>query len=86
MQTYRPIACDRHDYLEIACIYHYRLHIELGDGTELDAEAVTTRTAPSKEEFFRVRAPDGEHEIRLDRLRAITPLDAGAQFGRVLLT
>ncbi len=85
MPSYQPIDCDRHDFLEIACMHHYRLRIELNDGDELEAEAVTTRTAPSKEEFFCVKAADGAREIRLDRLRAITPLDAGAQFDRVLL-
>ncbi|HBO1483511.1 TPA: transcriptional antiterminator, partial [Pseudomonas aeruginosa] len=28
MDSYRPIACDLHDYLEIACLYRYRLLLE----------------------------------------------------------
>jgi len=86
VRDYQPLSCDLHDYLEIACTYHYRLHIELIDGTRLDAEAVTTRTGPSKEEFFCVKADAGLREIRLDALRAITPLDADAKFGRVVLS
>lgn len=85
MQTYQPMACDLHDFLEIACLYRYQLRIELTDGGRFDAEALTTRTDPSKEEFLSVRDAAGVREIRLDTLHAITPLDAGAQFGRVVL-
>lgn len=83
--SYQPIACDLYDYLEIACLHRYRLRIELTDGTKLQAEAVTTEINASKEEFFVVRGPTGEQRLRMDRLLAITPLDAGASFGRVLL-
>ena len=83
--SYQPIACDLYDYLEIACLHHYQLRIELTDGHELQAEAVTTEINASKEEFFVVRTANGEQRLRMDRLLAITPLDAGASFGRVLL-
>lgn len=83
--AYQPLACDLYDYLEIACMHHYRLHIELIDGGELQATAVNTHTAASKEEFFIVRDEGGEQSLRLDQLLAITPLDAYASFGRVLL-
>lgn len=85
MDTYRPMDCDLHDYLEIACLHRYRLRIELVDGGVVVAQALTTRTATTKEEFLLLRGDDGEREIRLDQLLAITPLDAGSQFGRVLL-
>ena len=83
---YEPIACELHDYLEIACQHRYRLHIELTDGDTIEARAVDTTTAASKEEFLVVADASGqEQRLRLDRLRAITPLDAGARFGRVVL-
>ncbi|VXB81434.1 Protein rof [Pseudomonas sp. 8AS] len=83
--SYQPIACDLYDYLEIACLHHYQLRIELTDGSELEAEAVNTAITANKEEFFVVRGTGGEQRLRMDRLLAITPLDAGASFGRVLL-
>ncbi|HEY0972972.1 MAG TPA: Rho-binding antiterminator [Solimonas sp.] len=84
--TYTPIACELHDYLEIACEHHYRLRIELIDGSRLDAQALDTETAPSKEEFLVVADAAGtQQRLRLDRLRAITPLDDNARFGRVVL-
>jgi Rho-binding antiterminator len=86
MDTYQPLNCDLHDYLEIACLYGYTLAIELSDGQRLTARAITTRTAHTREEFLEVETTDGRHEIRLDQLLAITPLDNNARFGRVLLT
>lgn len=83
--SYQPIACDLYDYLEIACLHHYQLRIELTDGSELEAEAINTEITANKEEFFVVRGAGGEQRLRMDRLLAITPLNAGASFGRVLL-
>ncbi|HBX57562.1 Rho-binding antiterminator [Pseudomonas sp. UBA2684] len=84
-ERYQPLACDLYDYLEIACLHHYQLFIEQVDGDSLEAEALTTETTPSKEEFLIVRSASGEQRLRLDQLSAITPLNAGASFGRVLL-
>lgn len=86
MDDYQPLACDLYDYLEIACLHHYQLAIELVDGSRLEAQALTTQTTASKEEFLLVRTTDGEQRLRMDRLLAITPQDAGASFGRVLLS
>lgn len=85
MSTYRPLDCDLYDYLELACLHGYRLQIELVEGTSFVARALDTRTAPSKEEFLLLQTEDGQREVRLDQLRAITPLDPGARFGRVEL-
>lgn len=85
MDDYQPLACNLYDYLEIACLHHYQLYVELIDGAHLRGEALTTETTASKEEFLLVRTADGEQRLRMDRLLAITPQDAGASFGRVLL-
>lgn len=34
-EKYHPVDCDLHDYLEIACLYHYLLRIELTTGNTL---------------------------------------------------
>ncbi|GLK89745.1 Rho-binding antiterminator [Pseudomonas turukhanskensis] len=85
MQRCQPLDCDLHDFLEIACMHAYPLRVELVDGSEFQAQALTTRTTPSKEEFLQLRGTDGEREVRLDQLLAITPLSARALFGRVEL-
>ncbi|MFK0310037.1 Rho-binding antiterminator [Pseudomonas sp. NPDC090233] len=85
MKPYQPLNCDLHDFLEIACMRGYCLQVELLDGPSFVARALNTRTAPSKEEFFVLETASGRKEERLDRLLAITPLDAGASFGRIEL-
>ncbi len=39
-----PISCNDHNYIEIACMYHYDLILELGSGEIVDAKAITTVT------------------------------------------
>ncbi len=90
MDAYRPLHCDLHDYLEIACLHRYWLRIELRDGLVFDAQAFTTHTqrttAGEVEEYLEVRVDDASRELRLDRLHAITPLAAEARFARVVLS
>lgn len=85
MNAYQPLNCDLHDYLEIACMHRYGLQIEMIDGQGFAARALTTRTAPSKEEFFVLQNDNGQFEVRLDQMLAITPLDPKASFGRIEL-
>lgn len=86
MDDYQPLACDLYDYLEIACMHRYQLAIELVDGSHLLGQALTTETTASKGEFLLLRTTAGEQRLRMDRLQAITPQDADASFGRVLLS
>ena len=86
MNTYKPLHCGLHDYLEIACLCGYTLDIELTDGQRLTARAINTRTSSTQEEFLEVETTDGSQEMRLDQLLAIMPMDSNARFGRVLLT
>lgn len=82
---YQPIDCGLHDYLEIACLYHYQLRIELTDGQCLEGRALTTETR-EQAEFLHIETQGKELSLRLDQLLAITPLEAGARFGRILLS
>jgi Rho-binding antiterminator len=86
MSDYKPIDCDLHDYVEIACMHGYRLLIELTNGTHFNAKALTTRSTATKEEFLVLEGNATHSEVRLDRLLAITPLDRAAVFGRVVLS
>ncbi|MEK1904722.1 MAG: Rho-binding antiterminator [Pseudomonas sp.] len=86
MNAYQPLDCDLHDYLEIACLYDYRLRVEQVDGVAFDAQALTTRTTAAKEEFLVLLRDDGPAEVRLDQLLAITPLNANSRFGRIELS
>jgi len=86
MEPYRPISCDLHDHLEIACLRRLRLQVELTDGTLVEGRALTTVSTPAKEEFLRLESADGLRDLRLDQLHAITALDDESRFGRVVLS
>lgn len=81
-EEYHPIDCDLHDYLEIACMYHYWLRTELTDGTCFDAKALTTCTTVEKEEFLVVGQSENQQKIRLDCLSAITALTPGRRLAQ----
>ncbi len=86
MTDYHPIECDLHDALEIACLHHALLQVELRDGSRFVARARTTVSTAEKEEFLLLDAPDGERRIRLDHLHAVTTLAADGKPGaRTLL-
>ena len=49
--SYTPIQCQLYDYVEIACMRHYRLDIELTTGEVITGKAMTTRIK-DKQEFI----------------------------------
>jgi len=86
MTDYHPLDCDLHDVLEIACLHHALLQVELRDGSRFVARARTTISTADKEEFLLLDTDDGERRIRLDQLHAVATLGADGQPGaRTLL-
>ncbi len=82
---YQPLNCDLYDYLQTACLYQYRLLVEMVEGGQFEARALDTRTNALKEEYLLIELDGEKVELRLDRLLAITPLNDNAKFGRVEL-
>lgn len=76
MTDYHPIECDLHDVLEIACLHHALLQVELRDGSRFVARARTTVSTADKEEFLLLDAADGERRVRLDQLHAVATVVA----------
>lgn len=79
---YRPISCEFHDDLEAFATTRRRVRIYLGDSSpagEFPAEDAVEGviadifTTPEKEEFLRLK--DGGSAIRLDRIRAVLPME-----------
>jgi len=81
---YTPIQCHLYDYIEIACLHHYTLNIDLLDGDQITAKAMTTGVH-EKEEFLVVETQENniKQEIRLDKINKITALDKNAEFKTV---
>ncbi|WP_150048082.1 MULTISPECIES: Rho-binding antiterminator [Methylomonas] len=80
-----PIPCALHDYIEIACLYRYRLKLNLVDGTMLEGIALTTETTPERREML-VLGPAPEQRIELNRVSKLTVLTENARFQELRLS
>lgn len=79
------IACDLHDYLEIACMYHYQLKCMLKDGEILEGTAIDTITQ-DKREYLLIGGGDNDErqQIELMQLKKLKVLTANAKFKEVI--
>ncbi|UUT22931.1 Rho-binding antiterminator [Pseudomonas sp. T8] len=84
--AYEPINRELHEYLAITCRHHYRVLVELTEGSQFAALALMIRTNQHCEEFLCLGFAEAVREIRLDRIQAITPLELSAIFTRLVLS
>ncbi|WP_460094079.1 Rho-binding antiterminator [Pseudomonas sp. S2_B03] len=80
--TYQPLDCGLYDFIEMVCMQHYVLDVEMLDGQRVKARALTTKTSATKEEYLQLESPNLLQEVRLDMISAITVLDEGAGYQR----
>lgn len=81
---YSPIQCHLYDYIEIACMRHYHLDVELKSGEHLIGYAQNTQVK-NKEEFLVFLISGVIQLIRLDKIKRITALDSNAEFSSVII-
>lgn len=75
---YAPIACDLHSEYELAILHRRRLRLVWTDANVIHDEAVLPLDIHTMhhQEFLVCRAGDGAmHEIRLDRIRRMEPVE-----------
>lgn len=77
----KPISCNLHDFLEIACMYHYQVKIELNDNQSLEGKAMDIVTSFGRE--YLIIENDKKHSIELNRLVKLKALTANAKFGEI---
>lgn len=83
VEEYKPIACVLFDYIEMACLYEYKLLLILSDGSRTTGVAKNTKIVKDKGEFLQLCFDGKIIDIRLDLLSSIEPQDSGARFGRI---
>ncbi len=79
----RLISCQLHDYIEIACMYGYRLRLTLKDRQMIEGKAVDTWVDAEKREYLILEECREELQIELNRLDKMEVLSSNAQFKTV---
>lgn len=79
------ISCDRHDYIEIACMYRLEVELVLKDGSQMVATPVDTLFNAQKEECISLTFADkSSKELVLDQLVSMRALTANPHFDCVV--
>lgn len=76
------ISCERHDYIEIACLYGYQVRLKLTDGQSIEGKAVDIVTK-DKREYLLIRHDKEQHSIDLTQLVKLQVLTPHAKFSKV---
>jgi len=77
------ISCQVHDYIEIACLYGYRVKLILKDGCGLEGKAIDIFTSPEKREYLLI--DNGrQQQVELNQIHKMEVLTAKAKFREVL--
>ncbi len=79
--TSKPIACDLHDYLEIAGMYRYRVKLTLKDGQTLEGTVIDITTIDKRE--FLILDADERRQVELTGLTKMKVLTQNAKFSEV---
>lgn len=70
-ETYQPINCDDYDNLEIACMHHLVLSLQLKDGEMLEAKA-SDLVLRKNVEYLVVEESGTMRELRLDKIASFS--------------
>ncbi|OAI07943.1 Rho-binding antiterminator [Methylomonas methanica] len=76
------IACDLHDYIEIACLYGYQVRLTLKDKKIVEGRALNIVTEEKREILLLDQNPNGK--IALDQLAKLQVLTPNARFTEVI--
>ncbi|WP_024298474.1 Rho-binding antiterminator [Methylomicrobium lacus] len=82
MTQCNAISCELHDYIEIACMYGYRVKLEFKDGQSLEGKLVDVMTTAEKREFL-VIDNGQKQQVELNQLARMTTLTPNASFKEV---
>jgi len=77
------ISCELHDYLEIACIYGYRVKLTLKDHQIIEGKASDIQTTAEKREYL-VIDNGQKQQIELNQIGKMQVLTPNAKFTQVI--
>lgn len=76
------VACDLHDFIEIACMYHYQVKLTLKDQTSIEGKAIDILIGSDKREYLVIDTGQ-KQQIELNQLKKLQVLTPKAQFSEV---
>ena len=80
----KVLSCDKHDYLEIICMFHYLVKVTEKTGTVIEGKAVDVQITDEKQEALLIQSLDDETLIATDNIATIDVLTPGARFKQIV--
>ena len=77
------ISCANHDYIEIACMYHFEMRLILENGQIVQGKASLTALNENKEECLALEIQSGSELIVLQQVVSIEAVTENPHFGKV---
>jgi Rho-binding antiterminator len=77
------ISCHLHDFIEIACMYRYRVRLTLRDGSTLSGIAQDTAVESNQREVLKLETANGMVKIDQDDLESMQAVDSNPHFSSV---
>ncbi|MDO6684845.1 MULTISPECIES: Rho-binding antiterminator [unclassified Agarivorans] len=77
------ISCQDYDYIEIVCMYHFPIRIELVIGETIQGKALDTQRNTEQEECIKVLVGEDERLINLSSIKRLTVLMDNPHFHAV---
>jgi Rho-binding antiterminator len=77
------INCELHDFLEIACLYGYRVKLTLKDQKIIEGKALDVLTTTEKREYLIIDNGREQQQIESNQLRKMQVLTPNALFKEV---
>ena len=81
--TQDAISCDLHDFVEVACMYGYRLRLILKNDQIIEGKAIDIVNSPEKHECLVIES-DSQQQVELTRLAKMEVLTPNARFSEVI--
>ncbi len=80
------ISCEQYDYIEIACMYHFKLIITLMSGDTITAIALDTKRNSENQECLVTQQVNQTALIVLDQVAAIEAVNTNPHFSKITFT
>jgi Rho-binding antiterminator len=77
------IKCDLHDYIEIACLFHFEIRLSLTNGDSVQGIAETTETTADKREWLVLTINGQIQKFDLTGINSMHTVTANQHFNKI---